>query len=297
MKEVFSEPPVRNYSGDYNGTFGQIGQPLSPLERRTLEAWMHTGNTVAFNTSDNRQQGTAKGFGDYTNGPFVGELGGNAYRMGDKKDELAVFHALSDSELTAAGDAIVRLGMGGLLRSVAYLPRYDRGDNHGVSMYMDPKVGINEALDLLGRYPSIHLILRDPQKFASFLPRNRHNIAMITFRANPDHLKTVLETLESLQVAQDTSGGIYVTKRGVDKRTTLLEIEDMYRDHGVLLDETFAVGGDSPGTDGPLFQIPDVTKIAVRSRRLFVPDVPGRNIYRKSPEGTRRLFAGWVKEK
>lgn len=273
------------YNGDYNGTLGPIGKPPSKVMVRTLTKWVERGNIVDINSSDNFPQGQSK-FGNLVNGTRVAELGVSGY---DFEHNLVVFNPLSESELTEVADMIALIDTP--FRSATFLPRFDRDSNHGVHMYVDPKEEEKDALALQSRYPQIEVVTRNRDHFAKLL---KGQVGMVTFQVYEEHRTELLQTLSRLNPSQDTSGSVFITPHGVDKAKTLLELLDgVYKRNP---DETIIVGGDSPGTDGSLFGIPDVTKIAVGDHALIQKGVPGKVHPVKSPEGARRVFENKMKK-
>lgn len=274
---------------DFNGTHGPIGGLPTTATLETIARWRKKGNIFALNTSDNKHQ--ASRFGDLQNGAFIGELGGVAYGLDGEK--LAVFNPLSEAELTTVADSMLRAREA--LKSAVFLPRFDKADNHGVQIFVDPSMGQSVLEKLKEKYRVVDHIARDPDDFARLMHRHKGDICMVTFQFKDGMRAELLNSLNDLQISEDTSGSVFVTKQGVNKATTFLEVLDTIYKRAP--DETVSFAGDSEGTDGVVFEVPGIKKIAVGDPHLVNPDVPGEFHYVKNPEGARKVLEMWMMNK
>ncbi len=277
-------PQRRIHQPDINGTHVPLNEPISAQTEKVFRRFMALGHVFGPNTSHTIKKVEANLRG-LVNGVYITELGGAVYDA-DAKTLLKYYPLLPD-ERVAIADFCATRGLG-CIQTAAFFPRFSGQANHGSEVYIHPAVTDEAYRKLFSRHYHVEHVTRSPIEFARWIGKAGTNICMFEWRPINDDVNDTAEELNDFNVSYDSGGTLYVTRRAVNKASTFLEVIDTR--YKVPLSERISIAGDSPPTDGPLFQIPFITKIAVGDRSLLDETVQGRNLYAATPEAAGKVL-------
>lgn len=271
---------------DINGTHAELNQPISFVTEAALKEFMTIG-IFGPNTSFTIKK-VAANLRGLANGLYITELGVAVYEA--DATTLVNYHPLSESEKQAIGEAFNTVGA--LIQTAGFFPKFEGNHNHGSSVYIHPTINDQSAEKLLARHFYVERTTRNAPEFARWLASKSTVLGLVEFSLLSGDVKNLPKAFDGLQMAYDSGGTIFVTPHGVNKRTTFEDMLDGYYHHRP--DESVSIAGDSPPTDGSLFEIPDIRKIAVANPILLDigRQVTGETYFAPTPAGAAVILQG-----
>lgn len=265
---------------DINGTHAPLDTPLSEKTQALFREWTSRGHIFAPNTSYTIVK-IARNTHRLANGPYITELG-VAVHDADAETLLA-YHPLSRAERADIA-AIFRAQAHAHVQTAAFFPKFEKGDSHGMRVFIHPGVSPEHHAKLLSRHHAVEHLTSDPSEFATWIADLSQEFGMLEWKPLPD---TNVKEFLALNHSYDSGGTFFLTPRGVNKATTFQKLITSHYRH--IPASNISIAGDSKPTDGPLFSIPGILHIAVADRSLL-QEVPGRNLYADTPEAADRYL-------
>lgn len=270
----------RLHQPDINGTHAAVNQPFSKATHAVFKKWMGAGNLFSPNTSFTIRK-IFKNIQGLANSPYITELG-VAVHEADAETPIVYFPLSVDEKEIIAHvfntEALEKIS------TAAFFPKFEKGDSHGMQVYLHPDINEEDAKKLLARHHAIENITRDPKEFATWITTIKKDFGMVEWK--PIN-KQIPQALQQMNYSYDSGRTYFVTPQGVNKATTFLELIKLrFSD---IPWENISIAGDSKPTDGPMFGIPNIMHIAVADKSLL-EDIPGKNIFVETPDEATKVI-------
>jgi hydroxymethylpyrimidine pyrophosphatase-like HAD family hydrolase len=269
----------RLHQPDINGTHAPVGAALSSEAIEIFQEWLRQGNLFAPNTSYTIKK-IERSINKLANAPYITELGVSVYE--EDGETLILYHSLNSLERTIISHVFEIDGS--KIQTAAFYPRSDRYEQHGMYVYIHPEVNDSKRKYFLDRHHAIENVTSEYWVFAKWLKYTKLEFGLLEWKPQ-DGL--AIEGFQGLHCSNDSSGMYFITPSGVTKGTTFQKlIELRYKE---ISYNRISIAGDSKSTDGPLFEIPHITHIAVGDYSLL-QNVPGKNIFVETPDEATLLL-------
>lgn len=270
----------RLHQPDINGTHALVNQPLSEATQSVFREWINKGNFFAPNTSYTISK-IAQNINKLANSPYITELGVAVHES--DAETLILYHPLSIEEKEIVAKVLNEEALE-KISTAAFFPKFEKGDKHGMQVYIHPQYSDEEQSKLLARHHKIEHVTKDIKEFTDWLLTIRKDVGMIEWKPINGQIP---ELLLQLNYSYDSGGTYFITPKGVNKATTFLELIKLrFSD---ISFENISIAGDSKPTDGSMFTIPNITHIAVKDKSLLL-DVPGKNIFVETPDDATTII-------
>ncbi len=275
----------RLHQPDINGTHAAVNQPLSPETQEVFKEWMNKGNLFSPNTSFTIKK-IEKSINKLANSPYITELGVAVHEA--DAETLILYFPLTNQEKETIAQIFIQEALHKMY-TAAFFPKFEKGDTHGMQVFLHPDVNEEDAKKLLARHHAIENLTRDVKEFATWLTTSKKDFGMFEWKPID---KQIPESFQQMNFSYDSGGTYYITSKGVNKATTFLELIKLrFSD---IPFENISIAGDSKPTDGPMFGIANITHIAVTDKSLL-EDVPGKNIFVETPDEATAIIKSFIK--